>query len=581
MKQFFISYKDEDRFKTELQKIHTWSESNNCSVLFIIYTTRHERDVIDGICGLIDEYCPESKYIGASTNGNIMSGRLAECEILICCNVFEYETTKVKVLQYDLSDECVDETMDSLHKIIQRNPWVKAIEFFTTIRNMSMTHFCQRLQEERKDICIFGGGAFAVDVDDYDSCVFAKGGGYSKKGVVFMLVGGEDFNVTTTHIVGWKPLGKVFNITKAKGSIMYELDNKPAYDVYYKYLNIRNDKNFFSNSLEFPFFYRHNGMNILRAPVSSNPDGSLTMTSDIEENVHAYLSYGNPITILKSVHEESQKIKDFMPEVIHIFSCAARRTFWGDADIGSETMPFQEYASTSGFYTSSEFLRTDGYVNQHNVTLVIGAFREGKTIGKPLPFEEYSEHELTGKVSLITRLATFINAATEELETANRKLIEASITDGLTGLLNRKEIQRLIEEKLKSGEPFSLIMIDIDNFKQVNDTYGHSEGDRVIIGLAEMLKRGSKRFNEDVKSGRWGGEEFMMLMPYKIDHAVNVARDMRRDFAKEKFPNAGNQTISIGVTAVREGDNIDTLLIRVDKALYEAKHTGKNKYVVF
>ena len=101
------------------------------------------------------------------------------------------------------------------------------------------------------------------------------------------------------------------------------------------------------------------------------------MTSAVEENVSAKLAYGDPEVIIDSVKGESQAVADFQPDVIDVFSCAARLMYWGAEDVGRETMPFEAIAPTVGFFTSGEFLRTGEYVNQQNVTLVVAAMREG------------------------------------------------------------------------------------------------------------------------------------------------------------------------------------------------------------
>ncbi|MBR1723990.1 MAG: GGDEF domain-containing protein, partial [Ruminococcus sp.] len=416
--------------------------------------------------------------------------------------------------------------------------------------------------------------AFSFDLYDNRACVFSRRGGMSENGVVFWLLGGEDFHVTSTFITGWKPLGKTFHVTMSDGNIIYELDNMPAYEVYSKYLNIRNNEHFFYNSLEFPFLYQHNGINILRAPTASNPDGSLVMTSDIDEDVMARLAYGDPWTILESVQTDGRIIKNFNPEVIQIFSCAARRTFWGNTEVSKESLPFQNIAPTSGFYTSGEFLRTNGYVNQHNVTMVVVAMREGTAASTKRTGElEIDQSGFSGKVSLINRLASYINAAFDELE-------QAAITDGLTKLHNRSEIQRRIDERLATGEVMTLIMLDIDNFKSVNDTYGHQEGDNVLIGLANMLRGGIAENNPDADAGRWGGEEFMLLLPFDISYAKMAAADILRDFHALNFPKAGQQTVSLGVAQAVKGESLDGLLMRVDEALYKAKNAGKNRFEV-
>ncbi len=597
MRQFQFEYLGAEDLNRQLGKIKQWCRGSvTGEILFTIFSEILDSKLLGDICKGIRTILPDAKYIGCSTNGNIFGGEMSQKSAIICCNVFEYPSTKLMILQYPLTEETEKSMAEDLFKKVKANPWINSIEILTTIRGMSMTGFCEDLSALPEHINIFGGGAFSEDMNDQHALVFSSVSGISDHAVVFALMGGNDFHTHSVFITGWKPLGRELLVTKAQGSKLYELDGKPAYDTYYKYLNISNDENFFHNTLEFPFLYEHNGIQILRAPTAANEDGSLTMTSDMEENVHARIAYGDPWTILDSIGREARKLSHFQPEAITIFSCAARRTFWG-SDAGKESRPFQSCAPTSGFYTSGEFLRTNGKLNQHNVTLVITGMREGDLISDDDSTYEGSESEIfSGQVSMINRLATFIQAATDELyeankqlADANRKLAKTAITDPLTGLYNRGEIQRRITDTIsaakaeKEGAPagVSLIMIDIDNFKKVNDTFGHKEGDLVLVKLSEMLM---KYVGEKIPSGsvgRWGGEEFMILLPdTDLDSAVTMAEDIRLLFANISFPQAGFQTMSLGVTEALSGENPDTSCMRVDKALYEAKNTGKNKVLI-
>ena len=121
-------------------------------------------------------------------------------------------------------------------------------------------------------------------------------------------------------------------------------------------------------------------------------------------------------------------------------------------------------------------------------------------------------------------------------------------------------------------------MLDIDNFKKVNDIYGHKEGDHVIQALSDVL-RDITMGVESCFLGRWGGEEFMVLLSDSnaYDAAV-LAEDIRLKFASISYETAGCQTVSIGVTQAKDED-ADTLYNRVDKALYMAKAAGKNQVV--
>lgn len=512
MKQVQFTFQDDKKLEEELRKLRQWARSNFCSkVLIQICTEIPDRERIEHVCETIERLMPEALYAGCSSNGNIVNGDFSGESIAVICTLFEYPSTRVEVLQYPLQADTQENVVQMLEAAMDERPWVKAVELLVTIRGMSMTTLCESLSRIRKGVQIFGGGALCEDLEKDDACVFSMAAGYQEKGIVFILFGGDDFHVETSFVTGWKPLGSFMHVTAADGCILKELNHRPAYEIYYKYLHIRNDEFFFNNTLEFPFLYRHNGIDIMRAPVASNPDGSLTMTSDMSQDVQARIAYGDPWTILDSVWKEGNKILQFAPECIFVFSCAARRTFWGNNEVGKETEPYQRIAPTSGFYTSGEFLRTGDNVNQHNVTQVIAAMREGEP--KELPEKELSMDERTfeGKVSMINRMATFIKVTTTELEEANRKLSEMAVVDGLTGVGNKtaylEKIHSLDDAIRRGTASFTVYVFDLNGLKGINDKYGHESGDTAITDAAEVLKTVFGKEN----LYRIGGDEFIAV----------------------------------------------------------------------
>lgn len=512
MKQVQFTFQDDKKLEEELRKLRQWARSNFCSkVLIQICTEIPDRKRIEHVCETIERLMPEALYAGCSSNGNIVNGDFSGESIAVICTLFEYPSTRVEVLQYPLQADTQENVVQMLEAAMDERPWVKAVELLVTIRGMSMTTLCESLSRIRKGVQIFGGGALCEDLEKDDACVFSMAAGYQEKGIVFILFGGDDFHVETSFVTGWKPLGSFMHVTAADGCILKELNHRPAYEIYYKYLHIRNDEFFFNNTLEFPFLYRHNGIDIMRAPVASNPDGSLTMTSDMSQDVQARIAYGDPWTILDSVWKEGNKILQFAPECIFVFSCAGRRTFWGNDEVGKETEPYQRIAPTSGFYTSGEFLRTGDNVNQHNVTQVIAAMREGEP--KELPEKELSMDERTfeGKVSMINRMATFIKVTTTELEEANRKLSEMAVVDGLTGVGNKtaylEKIHSLDDAIRRGTASFTVYVFDLNGLKEINDKYGHESGDMAITDAAEVLKTVFGKEN----LYRIGGDEFIAV----------------------------------------------------------------------
>lgn len=586
MKQFQITYNNDETFIKKLEEINEWCSNNpSYTTVFRIYSQDMNLDHIRHICDILDDRMPDALYLGCTANANILDGALADAEIILTCTVFEYESTKAEILQFPFLEENVKEDVSQLKEFCIANPWVNSVEMHATIMDMSMKEFCDEMTTLPKDIQVFGGGAFNPNMDDETAAVFSKGNGFLEHGIVFLLLGGSDFHAYSTFIAGWKPLKRRFKITKADREILYELDGKPAFDVYQRFLNIEKNDKFFSNTLEFPLFLEHGDVDILRCPLAVNDDDSLVMSSDVQEDAIVRLAYGDPATILSSIRRDGQNIANFQPEVIQTFSCAARRAFWGDENISDETVVFSSIAPTAGFYTHGEFLRKDGDMLNFNVTLVIAAMREGDPKSNERVNIDDTQFDNPDKIPIIWRFVSFIEASTAELEEMNKRLALTSITDGLTRLYNRAEIERKIRSTLNkrtqngTNNDISLIMLDLDNFKKVNDIYGHKEGDNVIKGLSDVLRKTAN----DVDShflGRWGGEEFMVLLSNSnAEEAAILAEKIRSTFASISYETAGCQTVSIGVTQARDDEDADTLYNRVDKALYTAKANGKNQVV--
>lgn len=172
--------------------------------------------------------------------------------------------------------------------------------------------------------------------------------------------------------------------------------------------------------------------------------------------------------------------------------------------------------------------------------------------------------------------------AAERTIRAQMELVRLASTDPLTGVANRRSFfeqsSQLFQEHKTAGSS-AMIMLDIDNFKDVNDSYGHEAGDRVLLAVSNAVKK------DDLIFGRLGGEEFAVFLPnMKQDAAHSMAEDMRSTIGGLEIEVDGftvSVTCSFGISQHNGDDNVDSLLKRADHALYAAKNNGRNQTIVW
>jgi diguanylate cyclase (GGDEF)-like protein len=198
-------------------------------------------------------------------------------------------------------------------------------------------------------------------------------------------------------------------------------------------------------------------------------------------------------------------------------------------------------------------------------------------------FESTTQFGLASALLFLLVLGAFnFSLASMVLGSLIDRLHQLSATDQLTGLANRRVMMRRLEEEharyQRSGHGYAVVMIDLDYFKKVNDTYGHGVGDQVLRGLAAILQTCQRRTDT---IARTGGEEFMLLMPLTdVDGALAHARRICDNVSVAYLPtDAGNLqvTLSLGVAEVLPAeDSVDCVVSRADAALYKAKGAGRN-----
>jgi len=255
-------------------------------------------------------------------------------------------------------------------------------------------------------------------------------------------------------------------------------------------------------------------------------------------------------------------------------------------------LDFFGYNSLEDFKSNciSDFFIKDDTSFYHGSTIkdLIQALKQNTNIDTKVKM--YDKNENCEKI-FITKIS-LLNSETEKSEeyiisftdiTETEKLKDsyqrlASI-DTLTQIANRKRFNEELHKELQKykiyKKPLSLLMFDIDHFKKVNDDYGHQVGDDILIELSSLVQGLVREID---LFARWGGEEFFVILPNTtIEDSNIVAKNLREAIENHKFSGKINVTCSFGISSVNEADDEDSLLKRIDKALYKAKANGRNR----
>ncbi len=224
--------------------------------------------------------------------------------------------------------------------------------------------------------------------------------------------------------------------------------------------------------------------------------------------------------------------------------------------------------------------------HQCRITLPNGDARYLHSICAPIPDDSGTGYvvEVIRDITDRVRTERELEEKTAELQAANRLLSKVAVTDSLTQVYNRRHFDELLFKEIKRFKRrkyayLSLMMLDIDHFKRLNDEHGHLTGDIVLRDVAKMLREGVR---ETDTIARYGGEEFIIVLPdTHLDGAEHKAEKIRSNIARKEFPGQKGPlhiTISIGVAAYHTGDPQD-LIRAADEALYRAKHEGRNRVI--
>lgn len=547
------------------------------NLLLHVFSGIPDEQHVVSVCRELEECCGTKLIVGSMSAGEIKDGRMIKRGILISALLFE--DSDVGILRFDDVKGNEIETGIRIREALDAIPDLQCAEMLFPGTEMDTEHMYAEISRCRRGIHIFGGYPGGHKLNSPEHFVFdASGAMYNS--MLIVTYAGKNLHLDMDKSIGWVPLGMPFKVTKAEGKHLFELDGHPAAEVYEKFLQIdRKEHDNAEEAFEFPLMARQNGEDRLRSVVHIEEDGSFWLHGFVTEGMDINLTYGDPSNIVEKVNMRLDALRRFKPQAVLLYSCVVRKTFWEDF-VDMEMVPFARMCCTAGFHTWGEILRNDrtGELGENNITMLSIGMREGDAPEADLPEIRVDDTVLQGQASVLRRLTRLVYTTMSELQRAHNRLTVMAERDALTGLYNRGKIEQLINDALDSPGTVSLVMLDLDFFKKINDNHGHDVGDMTLQEIAGIMNTSVHGY-PDARIGRWGGEEFFIMLP-GVDEAkvMAFAEHLRRAVDCHIFPHIGHLTISQGVITVNDGRNLDRKAVykAVDDALYRAKEAGRN-----
>ncbi len=529
---------------------------------------------------------PHGIVVGATTDGAFAHDQVVDDTILL--TFLQFEQVRPVAASYSLEQHSpANMARQITGNLVQAD--TRLLLLFTDGFHPDAHHLLEELTTLAPEIPVAGGKA-GDGLQFLDASVFFQGEALHS-GAVAVALNGEALRVHQFYRLNWKKIGKIMTVTEARENIVKTIDGKPAIDVYQRYLGqSASDKITDSGGSEFPLFFERNGMELARAVTGQLADGSIQYAGDIRTGEKVQFSYGHISLILESLEQDCRQAEAFEPEGILVFSCAARKSLLQD-HAAEELIPLARLAPLSGFFAYGEFyhLNRQNHLLNNTMTVTLlsekekegGSHFQGAARLPKLPLDQQYLRIIKALTNLTERVTLELEESNQILEDKNHLLSELLKLDGLTKLYNHKYFHQALEWEVKSAlryrRDLCVGMMDLDNFKDINDRFGHGVGDQILIQLAEVIQGATREID---LVGRYGGDEFSVILPEtSLNEAEAVMERVRQRVEALPLDLDGlSVTMSCGVAQL-DPANPQGLMHTADQRLYRAKRLGRNQVV--
>ncbi|MEL6441165.1 MAG: diguanylate cyclase [Cyanobacteria bacterium J06621_8] len=558
--------------------------------LIQVFSGYTEQAQIECLLQEITEVFPHTPIIGTTTAGEILDSQLTENSVVI--NISFFDSTIVRTALVDREDDLWSVGKNLARNLAEIAP--EAIIIFGCSlkdgRTLDASPILSALYAELPQTVVAGGQA-GDNGNGVISYVFTEQG-IAEYGAAAAALSGANLVVQNSYNLSWVPIGKKLTITKAEGSRIYTIDQRSPLDTYRHYLGQEVIDGLPLTAADFPLFMKRDGVLMALHAIGVNDDGSFDYIHSFHPGEQVQFGFCHSGLLSLSAQKTFDKLRQNKVQAVFIYSCVSRKWILGQ-DINVEIDPITTLAPTAGFFAYGEyFTHPQGkclFFSQTMTVMTLAELECSATFPQEPNLKPFATVAESKQLKTLRALHRLVETSATEIEMVNKKLAKIAHQDGLTGLSNRRYFDRQLAEEFnyaqRTGTTLSLILIDVDDFKLYNDTYGHAAGDSCLRQVATVLNQASEK--GDVLVARYGGEEFVCILPETdLTKAMEKAEKIRQQIEKLEIPHATSRaanhvTISLGVQSV---DNItaknitpEILFIMCDKQLYAAKEHGRNR----
>jgi len=518
MKSFNHYYTTHDDLKAYLVSQNI---QDNRQLLIQVFTSLDDRAEILAMRDSIVSLLPSATLIGATTDGEICSGKVTTMTTVVSMTQFEDTTLKAALVE-----NCAESYENG--KILAETlitAETKVLISFSDGLHCNGEAFLEGVSSVSEDVVVAGGLA-GDNARFIQTHTFTKDA-ISSTGSVGVALNNRALYIHTDYSFNWLSIGNKMRVTKAEGNRLYTVNDLSAVDIYQKYLGRDVAANLPAVGIEFPLIiHKEKGM-IARAAVLSHEDGSLSFAGNFSTGDEVTFGYGDAEMVLNYSIEAQYAMSERPVESIFIYSCMARRRFMPTL-IENEIAPFQQLAEVSGFFTYGEFFSCEEGKALMNQTMTILGMSESSELPKHIELKPATNADLNSYQKSIKALSHLLNVTTKDMDEKHSALKET------TELIRAKkeslkqaqeighfgswEIDLVTKKSIWSDESYRIYRVDPEKVEPTLDTFMsriiEADREKAAEALASLEDGGQKTCELRVK--RDDGVEITVLLNAKM-----------------------------------------------------------------